>query len=129
MAVDETVGGTDREHHRQTQGDGEGQVQLAARRLIIMALAFGVVSQHCTREQGRPQVAQVNAGSADFGEADWREVDLANQLAELASIDLVDFEARERLELAVALLRPVIDTVVAERAEVETAERAVLLAG
>ena len=70
-----------------------------------------------------PDIAEVEGRRADFGEAQRRQVDLASDLGEAPGCDLVDLEAREAFHLAVALLRPVIDIVVAERAEVISRER------
>ncbi len=93
-----------------------------------MVLAGRVASQHRPREQGRTGVAQIESGGADLGEADRRQVDLAGQLDEPPGADLVDFEPGKAIDFAVAFLGPVIDVIVAERAEVEASERALGLA-
>src|SRR5205085_12678995 len=101
MAVGPAGGGSHGEDHRQAQGDCEVEVELSAEIVIAMNREIRRLSRHRPGEYGGPDVAQVKNGSADFGEADRRQVDLTGDPGELASGDFIDVEAWEAFHFAV----------------------------
>src|SRR4051812_5939189 len=119
MAVAPAAGRTDRQDHGQSKRDGEGEVKLRADVGIMMPALVGRLGRHEATEDRRTHVAQEDSRSPDLREADGRQVDLAGQLGKAACFDLVDRKAGEALHFAVPLHRPVIDVIVAERAEIE----------
>src|SRR3982750_1158983 len=64
-------------------------------------------------------MTEIESGGADFREPDRRQVYFAGEFGEATRCDFVNLEAGKALHLAVALLRSVIDIVVAEGAKVE----------
>src|SRR3954447_21347763 len=124
MAVGPAGGGSNRQDHRQAQSDCEVEVQLGAEVGIMMTASIGRLRGHRSGEHGGTNIAQVEGRGADLGEADRWQVDLARHSRELARSDLVDVETGEAFHLAVPLLWPVIDVVVAEGSDVISGERA-----
>src|SRR5215208_3201143 len=128
VAVVEAGCGADGENHGEAQRDGEVEVELSADVGINVVAPVLVVGRHHAGEHGGADVAQIECGGADLSEADRGQVHFAGDPGEAARGDLVDCEAGEALHLAVALLAPVIDIIVAERTEIISGERAVALA-
>ena len=59
---------------------------------------------HGSGKRGRADKAQVEGRHAGLGKAERGKIDLAGHLCEFSSGDFVDVEARQALDLAVALL-------------------------
>src|SRR5438309_4861074 len=115
MAVAPASRCPDREDHRQAQGDGEVEVELGADVGIMVPASLRLLRRHAAGEDRWADVAEVEGRCADFGEADWGKVHFACDPGKLPRRNLVDFEAGEALHFTIALLRPIIDVVVAER--------------
>ena len=108
----------------------EPEVELAAgvrRRRAARMRASRLVDEPAG-EQRRAHQVSVEARRAGAAEAQRRQVPLDVDFDEVAAADLVQLGAGKRVVLAVALLVPVVDVVVAEAAEVEVRERLVAVA-
>ena len=75
------------------------------------------------REERRPEPRRIERGGAEAAEAERGQVPVDECLREVGPADLVQLEAREALDLAVALRLLPVDVVVPEATEVEIRER------
>src|ERR1700757_4065107 len=117
MPVCPSFGSADREDHRETQSNGEVEIELSAEVVVAVARAVLCLRFHGSGKHRGPDVAEIERWRSDLGEAHRREIHLARQLCELPRSDLVDVEPRKAFELAVSFFGTVIDVIVAERAE------------
>src|SRR6185369_2458665 len=122
MAVAPAASRSEGQDHWKPEGDREVQVELCAHVRIMVTGPIGLLGGHAPDKDCRANIAEEEDRRSDFGEADRRQIHLARQLGKAACGDLVDRKAGKALNLAIAFLRPVIDIVVAEGAEVESGQ-------
>src|SRR6185437_1654339 len=75
-----------------------------------------------------PGRAEIESGRTHIGEADGWQIPFGHRADESARAQGVDIEAGEAFIFAIAFHRAVVDIVVAERAEIEIAQRALPVA-
>ena len=125
----EADGVAERERHVVAVQDAEVEVGLPAdARVAVAQRRIAGVRPQAGGEQRGPQPLEVEARRPGRLEHVGRRVPLDHLAHEVLRAELVDAEARERVELAVALDRLVVDVVVAEAAEIEIGHRAVAVA-
>src|SRR5689334_22436610 len=89
----------------------------------MVTASVGRLRRHSAGEDRGADVAEEEGRRSDLREAQRWKVPFPGQLGKAPRLDFIDLEAGETLHLTVALLRPVIDIVVAEGPEVEGRER------